>query len=187
MPVQAAIQPQHPQSKTFSDPVLGVRLTYPKRFKIWTSGDAIFLDLRSASQKKTSDYSQVEGIDRAFNGRVHSNDGLYLLRISIGKGDFSSANKSNAIFERQGRRMQVAFGRFQNPPATKITSKQWSGYESTIVCSVDDENGFHAAGGLCYWGLISNGHSYALADSGAVNLRDEKAIRSIIRSMNFVN
>lgn len=149
----------------FSDQKLGVQFKYPRHWKVWTQGDDIFLDKRSSVQKKKTKYVQLDNVDRAFNGRIHSNDGLYLLHLSTGSGDFESANNRYLVFKRAGKSLRLAYGRFDNLSAEKIMTKQWAGYASPTICSTDDASGFHAAGGLCYWSLISDGHKFVLADS----------------------
>jgi len=171
----------------FSDQKLGVQFKYPRHWKVWTQGDDIFLDKRSSVQKKRTKYFQLDSVDRAFNGRIHSNDGLYLLHLATGAGDFEGANNRYLVFKREGKGLRLAYGRFDNLSAEKIKTKQWSGYASPAICSTEDASGFHAAGGLCYWSLISDGHKFVLADSQPLETdRDEKIVHMIVMSIIFI-
>lgn len=172
--------------QVFSEPSLGVGFKYPGHLKVWTKGQEIFLDKAASVQKKSRNYSQLQGVDRALNGRIHSNDGLYLIQLSVGRGDFNSANKKIGAFDLVDKEVRLTYGRFQNPAAKKIQSKQWMGYETTIICSTDDEYGFHAAGGLCYWSLISDGLKYVVIDTQNIaTAKDEKMVHSIVKSIVF--
>jgi hypothetical protein len=126
-------------------------------------------------------------IYRALNGRATSQDDGYLIHIVVGQGDFTSANQKHAIFKQDTQGYRVAFGRFNNPPAEKIQSIQWSGYGSNILCSTEDEKtGFHAAGGICFWGLISNSQRYIMVDTAALTPDQEKERQAIVRSLKFL-
>lgn len=186
LPVRADNENKTKRWQEFSDLGLGVKLKYPNNLKLWKYEDAIYLDLRSVEQKKTSNYNQEEYIDRALNGRFYSNDGLYLMRLSLGKGSFHAANRQYSVFKRHNGGLVATSGRFTNLPAKKLKSKNWSGYESTIMCSVFEESSFHAAGGMCYWGLISDDHSFAIADTRAINPDEEEVVRAIYRSIVFI-
>ncbi|PUE31482.1 hypothetical protein B9Z52_11365 [Limnohabitans sp. Jir72] len=171
----------------FSDQTLGVQLKYPRHWKVWTQGDDIYLDKRSSVQKKKTKYAQIDSADRAFNGRIHSNDGLYLLHLSTGTGDFVRANIRYYVFEGLGKDLRLAYGRFNNESAEKIQTQQWSGYASPAICSTEDAGGFHAAGGMCYWSLISDGHKYVLTDSQPLETdQDARNVHLIVMSINFL-
>jgi hypothetical protein len=115
----------------FYDQALGVQFKYPPRWKVWTQGKEIFLDKPSSVQKKQPKYFQFDSVDRAFNGRSLSNDGLYLLHFSTGAGNFESANNQHMVFKRGDKKdagHRLNYGRFDNPAAKKIQTQQWSGF-----------------------------------------------------------
>ncbi|MEY4568096.1 MAG: hypothetical protein RLY14_3066 [Planctomycetota bacterium] len=174
----------------FYDQALGVQFKYPPHWKVWTQGNEIFLDKRSSVQKKKTKYFQFDSVDRAFNGRILSNDGLYLLHLSTGAGSFESANNRYMVFKRGDKKdseLSLNYGRFGNPSAEKIHAQQWSGFASPSICSTEDASGFHAAGGVCYWSLISDGRKYVLVDSQPLATdQEEKIVHLIVMSIIFV-
>lgn len=171
----------------YQSPELGIQFEHPRDYKVWQQGREIFLadiaSLREAINKRPVN----PRIYRALNGRTLARGDGYLIHITVGQGDFKSANEKNAIFEKETQRYRVAFGRFKNPPAEKIRTNQWSGYGSNILCSTEDEEtGFHAAGGVCFWGLMSNGQRYILVDTAALTPDQEDERQAIVRSLRFL-
>lgn len=168
--------------------LLGIRLSYPDSCETWIKGGELFIRLKSSSTAETKRVPTLEPkADRAINGRILSQDGHYLLHLSLGSGDFHLANTKHQIFEKSSDGMRVAFGRFQNPRAEKLERNGWKGYASTIVCSTfDEETGFHAAGGLCYWALVSDNSRYVVLDSMALSPQEEQMVRGIMKSLRFI-
>lgn len=171
----------------FSDAHLGISFKYPNRYRVWVSNRDVFLDEKHPS-KQFHEFSKVsDRVDLLMNGRNLNEAGKYLLHFTVGQGDFFHANQNMGIFERSGRSWRLMLGRFNNPPAKKIQTPQWKGYESAIICSTEDEEtGFHAAGGWCYWSLISNGSQYLLIDTQAIGPDQEKEVHAMVRSVIFL-
>lgn len=169
-----------------SDRALGIRFQYPSTYRVWSRGNDIFIDEQVRTSRKST-YHQAKEVDLAFNGRILSNSDLYLVRLSIGRGDFHLANQKYKVFESRDAGMHVLLGRFENPQAKKINSVRWKGYEALIICSTEDEYGFHAAGGLCYWSLVSDDTRFALIDSQPLIKNQERLVRSMIQSIVFSN
>ena len=174
--------------REYSFDLLGVRLSYPDSCEAWIKGGELFIRLKSSSSVETKRVPPLEPkADRAINGRILSQDGHYLLHLSLGLGDFQLANIKHQIFEKSSDVMRVAFGRFQNPRAEKLEFNGWKGYASTIVCSTfDEETGFHAAGGLCFWALVSDNSRYVVLDSMALSPQEEQMVRGIMKSLRFI-
>ena len=121
------------------------------------------------------------------NGRSLNDSGKYLIHLTVGQGDFFHANKEKSIFKKSHKSFRLAFVRFKNPAAKKIQTREWKGYESGLICSLeDDETGFHAAWGWCYWSLISNGTHYLLVDTQPIDSRQEKLVHAIVKSGVFL-
>lgn len=172
----------------FSDARLGISFKYPSRYRVWVLNNDVFLDEKSPS-KQFHEVSKVsDRADLLMNGRNLNEVGKYLLHFTMGQGDFLYANQNMGIFERSGRSWRLMLGRFNNPHAKKIQTPQWKGYESAIICSTEDEEtGFHAAGGWCYWSLISDGTRFLLLDTQAMNPHEETQIQAIVKSVKFLN
>lgn len=190
----------------FTDPQLGIAFEYPPQWHVWRNGRDIYLDVNPKIldvKPETSDgnapaderrkvaptYRQAPQVDRAFNGRLLAEQGNYGLHLTVGQGDFAQGNAEHQIFEVGEDKMpRVAFGRFRNEPARKRAWGEWHGLDSMILCSTWDEaTGFHSAGGLCYWALISNKRQYVLIESPVLeNERTERLIRRIAASIKSV-
>lgn len=171
----------------FSDSRLGIAFKYPPQWRAWRRGQDIYLGvkLKTSSGQPPADehgqpvptYSQALQVDRALNGRLLSDQDNYAVHLTVGPGDFAHANAVHRIFVMgEDKKPHVAFGRFRNEPAHKRIWGEWRGLDSMILCSTwDQATGFHAAGGWCYWGLISNERQYVLIESQ--NLGDERTER----------
>jgi hypothetical protein len=175
----------------FSDPQLGIAFEHPVRWHVWRIGQDVFLHDKpkpsnvkkpsSGQGKAKMPYRQVPQVDLALNGRFLSEQDYYTLRLTVGQGTFSSANAKHQVFEfGDDKKPRVAFGRFNNEPARQRDWGMWRGLDSTIICSSsDEETGFHAAGGWCYWALISDQRQYVLIESQ--HLVDEHIEKLILR------
>ena len=183
----------------FSDPQLGITFEHPPHLRVWRHGQDIYMDVKpKASSSRAvpgergqaaSTYRQPPQIDRALNGRLLTEEDNYLLHLTVKQGNFAKANAEHKIFVKgEDKKYHVAFGRFRNEPAHKLARGEWRGLDSTILCSTsDEETGFHAAGGWCYWALISNKSKYVLIDSQAMEGEgSDRWIRRVVLSIKAV-
>ena len=168
---------------------LGIQLSYPDTYEAWRENGDLFIRSKSANHPEANANPAPAGpVDRILNARVMSQDGEYLLHIALGKGGFATGNDQQKIFEKFNKGLRVKLGSFQNPPAKPLSENHWNGYESFIICSTwDQETGFHAAGGTCYWALLSDESSYAAIDSQPLTRQDETIVRAIVKSLSFIN
>lgn len=185
---RAERQPAKSTWREYSFDFLGIRLSYPDSCEASIKGGELFIRLKSnGSVERKVMPSLQPNADRAINGRILSQDGQYLLHLSLGSGDFQLANAKYRIFEKSSNGTRVAFGRFENPRADRLERNGWKGYASTIVCSTfDEETGFHAAGGLCYWALVSDNSRYVVLDSAALSPQEEQMVQGIMKSLRFI-
>jgi hypothetical protein len=171
----------------YQSPDLGIQFEHPRHYKVWQQGREIFLADIASLREQIHKRPVSPQVFRALNGRTLPRDDVYLIHIAVGQGDFTSANQKYAIFEKDTQGYRVGFGRFNNPPAEKIQANQWTGYGSNILCSVEDEKtGFHAAGGVCFWGLISNSQSFILVGTAPLTPYQEKERQAIVLSLKFL-
>ena len=172
----------------FSDKRLGIRFKFPSRFRVWQTNNELFFEDKLVAKQRAQISKVDDRVDLLMNGRKLNDSGKYLVHFTLGQGDFTLANKDKGIFEKSGKSLRLAFGRFDNPPAKKIQTSKWTGYESGIICSTQDqETGFHAAGGWCYWSLISDGTRFLVVDTQAIEPHQEMVVHAIVRSVNFLN
>jgi hypothetical protein len=171
----------------FSDARLGISFKYPSSYRVWQANNEVFLD-QKLNVKNSAEVLRVDDkVDLLMNGRHLNHDGKYLVHFTLGQGNFSHANQEIGVFEKRGKSLRLTLGRFRNPPAQKIQTSKWMGYQSSIICSTqDEETGFHAAGGVCYWSLISNGAQFLLVDTQLIGPYQEKLVHTMVRSVNFL-
>ncbi len=143
--------------KTFRDTTLGIEFEYPGIYTI------------KCDYPKFSIY--ILGNDMP--------DSDYLMHFEVWNGSFEDVNSQNDLFISKDGKWYAAFGRFENPPADSVYGKGWSGLETIITCGISNkETGFHAAGGECFWALISNGSRSVIADTQGIVGTDELTMKS---------
>ena len=187
---QAPASPAHAAATRAVDAALGLRIRYPSDYQARSTGSDVFLTgVAAAATRPQPQYQDVDAtVDRALNGRLMAQDGAFLIHLHIGSGSFSAANRRAQIFRKDPAGLVITFGRFNNPPAQAIARGKWHGYESVITCSTyDEETGFHAAAGQCYWALISDGKRYVLLDTQPLSASEEKTARHLLRSLAAEN
>ncbi|MCA3789890.1 lysozyme inhibitor LprI family protein [Burkholderia sp.] len=62
----------------------------------------------------------------------------------------------------------------------RFSGPGWRGMRATITCGISDpETGFHAAGGECYWAVLSNGKRSAVAGTQGIVGTDDATLHSV--------
>ncbi|KVV00618.1 lysozyme inhibitor LprI family protein [Burkholderia ubonensis] len=149
--------------KTYRDPALGISFEY----------------LANRQVKKPC---PVLGGDRcvAIVGRNMTNSN-YFIAFEIVDGALEPVAEQEAGFERQddGKWMST-FGRGTPQEVERFTGPGWRGMRATITCGISDpETGFHAAGGECYWAVLSNGKRAAVANTQGIVGTDDATMHSV--------
>lgn len=72
-------------------------------------------------------------------------------------GPLEAVAQSEAGFEPRDGGWFTTYGRFEPQPVGRFQSQGLDGMQAVITCGISDENGFHAAAGECYWGVLSDG------------------------------
>lgn len=115
----------------------------------------------------------------------------YYINFEIREGNLDDAIENSDIFEKKddgtysARIGRAAFDD-EIPSVDFISGKGWKGIETTVTCGIsDEETGFHAAGGQCYWALISDGERFVIADTQGVIGTDGNTM-DIFYSIRFV-
>ena len=101
-------------------------------------------------------------------------------------GTLDSVAKDQAGFEKNEQGvLMTTFGRFEPVPVETFTTRAGPGLKATVVCGIDDENGFHAGAGDCLWGVTGDGtHAVLATTQGRLGL-DADTMKSLT-SVRFV-
>lgn len=79
------------------------------------------------------------------------------ITIEVTKSGLEKILSEHVLFEKRGA-VWVKHGRFNESQAVAISGFNWSGFEASASCGIsDEETGFHAAAGICYTAIVSNG------------------------------
>ncbi len=109
----------------------------------------------------------------------------YLLAFEVFDGDLAHVATNQAIFSRHSGGW-VAQGRHGQYPVQFLSGEGWQGIYAVVDCGVTSAEGvFHAAGGECYWAVLSNGLRSVTIDSEGLVGNDELSRRSI-ESFRFI-
>ncbi|CAB3755114.1 hypothetical protein GQ57_12890 [Burkholderia sp. MSh2] len=156
-------QVKHAGWNTYRDPALGISFEY----------------LANRQVKKPC---PVLGGDRcvAIVGR-NMNGSDYLIAFEIVDGALEPVAEQKAGFERQDDGSWTT----TNGPGIPQTVERfagagWRGMRATITCGISDpDSGFHAAGGDCYWAVLSNGRRAAVVNTEGVIGTDDATMHSV--------
>jgi uncharacterized protein YecT (DUF1311 family) len=80
-----------------------------------------------------------------------------LASFQVFDGSLEEIARREAGFEPRDGGWFTTYGRFQPQPVELFRSGALSGMRATVMCGIDDETGFHAAAGACFWGVLSDG------------------------------
>ena len=109
----------------------------------------------------------------------------YLMAFVLYQGPLEKVAQDEAGFDKQDGEWVTTYG----PGRSKVerfAGRGWRGMQATISCGISDrETGFHAAGGDCYWGVMSDGTRTIVADTEGILGTDEDTMRSV-RSLQFL-
>lgn len=112
----------------------------------------------------------------------------YLMAFSVLRGALEPVAEEEAGFtpdESQPGQWITTFGLGQST-VERFAAPGWQGMEATISCGVSDkETGFHAAGGSCYWAVLSNGQRAVVIDTEGLLGNDDDSMRSV-RTFRFL-
>lgn len=153
--------------KLFHDKKLKIEFIHPSNRSV----------IVNYGQKTISIEKQIGGISMP-NSR-------HIINFEIHSGDFDKAVSESNIFENRDGVWYADIGRFQNPPADSISGQGWKGIKTIITCGIDDELGFHAAGGECLWAIISNGKRYIVANTDGILGTDDNTLKTLM-SIKFL-
>lgn len=161
---QAALkQVKHAGWKTYRDPALGISFEYLGNRQI---------------KKPCPEIGGERCV--AVVGRNMTNSS-YFIAFEIVDGALEPVAEKEAGFERQddGKWMST-YGRGTPQEVERFSGAGWRGMRATITCGISDpETGFHAAGGECYWAVLSNGKRAAVANTQGIVGTDDATLHSV--------
>jgi len=114
-----------------------------------------------------------------------SSHDAFSLEVCPVQKDMEQAAYDSGIFDKNenGTWITIA-GQGSSQIANHITNAKWAGIQAVIDCGIEDETGFHAVGGDCFWAIISDGrHSLVIDTVGTY--RDVRTINRIVNSIRF--
>lgn len=140
----------------------GFTFSYPKGWKVYKDQQCIKLD------GPHSDTYEEE----------------YTLNLCVQHGSLEDAADSMLFSLEDGVWMRSA-GMFSPSPVDLVEGPGWKGMQTTQTCGVDDEEtGFHAAGGICFMGIVYTDTTQLLLDTVGY-YQNFETIEKIIRSIRF--
>lgn len=152
--------------KIYSDPALGIAFDY-------------------APDRHTDGCGDVgEGV--VCIGLFGSDSNEALIYFQPVDGSLETVAKDQAGFEKNAQGvLMTTWGRFEPVPVQPFTARGGAGLKATVTCGIDDENGFHAAGGECLWAVVSNGTRSVVATTQGVIGLDAQTMQTLA-SVRFV-
>ncbi len=152
--------------KTYSDPALGIAFDY-------------------APDRHTDGCGDIgEGV--VCVGLFGADPREALIYFQPVEGPLDTVAKDGAGFEVNDKGvLMTTWGRFEPVPVERFTAQGGPGLKAVVTCGIDDENGFHAAGGECLWAVVGDGtHAVVATTQGRIGL-DPETLRSLA-SVRFV-
>jgi uncharacterized protein len=121
----------------------------------------------------------------AIYGYARGRPDTLLVTLQAFDGALEEIASREAGFEARDGGWFTTYGRFEPQPVELFQKDGLSGMQATIICGVSIGDGFHAAAGECYYGVLSDGRRSVVAttDGGAGGL-DESTNWSLT-TLNF--
>jgi uncharacterized protein len=147
--------------KTYHDPALGISFEY-------------------LENRQIKPCPERGGRCVALVGRGMDRNSPYLIAFEVVDGPLEQVAADKAGFERQDDgKWHTTYGRGESMPVESFAGHGWKGMRATIACGIDDEAGFHAAVGECFWAVMSNGKRSVVADTAGTMGTDEASQHSV--------
>ncbi|WP_446904139.1 lysozyme inhibitor LprI family protein [Burkholderia sp. YIM B11467] len=156
-------QVTHAGWKTYRDPALGISFEYLANRQVKKPCPAIGGDRCVAIVGRNMTYSN------------------YFIAFEIVDGALEPVAEKEAGFEKQDDgKWMTTYGRSAAQEVERFSGPGWRGMRATITCGISDpETGFHAAGGECYWAVLSNGKRSAVANTQGIVGTDDATLHSV--------
>jgi len=112
--------------------------------------------------------------------------GEVLITFEVKDGALEQVAETEAGFDRQDGKWMTTYGPGIPVEVERFAGRGWKGLRATIICGVsDDETGFHAAGGECFWAVLGHGARSVVASTGGLVGTDADTQRSV-NSLRFL-
>ncbi|MDN7911704.1 lysozyme inhibitor LprI family protein [Burkholderia cepacia] len=156
-------QVKHAGWKTYHDPALGISFEYLANRQV-----------KKPCPEGGSDHCvAIVGRNMTYSSRF--------ISFEIVDGALEPVAEKEAGFVKQDDGKWVtSYGPGIPQEVERFSGPGWHGMSATIVCGISDpETGFHAAGGECYWAVLSNGKRSAVAGTQGIVGTDDATLHSV--------
>lgn len=113
-------------------------------------------------------------------------DSDYVIAFNVVKGGLEENATNEALFEETDGKWMTTAGPGVPQEVQTFSGNNWTGMKAVQTCGISDkETGFHAAGGECFWAVISNGHASVVAHTQGIIGNDPETFH-IIETLKFL-
>ncbi|MGS0893901.1 lysozyme inhibitor LprI family protein [Burkholderia stagnalis] len=149
--------------KTYRDPALGIAFEYLANRQVKKPCPALGDERCVAIVGRNMTYSD------------------YFIAFEIVDGALEPVAEKEAGFVRQDDgKWMTTNGPGVPQEVERFSGAGWRGMHATITCGISDpETGFHAAGGECYWAVLSDGKRAAVANTEGIVGTDDATLHSV--------
>lgn len=117
---------------------------------------------------------------------THEGSPATYLQLTGRRGALDAVAAEQAGFEANAEgRLMTTYGRFEPQPVERFTTPAGQGLRAAVTCGTEDENGFHAAGGTCFYGVVGDGTRAVVAVSDG-RFGEDADTRRIIETVRFL-
>lgn len=134
----------------------------------------------------TGDYEASPGVPCLVVTGAYEGTPATYLQLTAHRGALEAVAAEQAGFERDAQgRLMTTYGRFEPRPVESFTTPAGQGLRASVTCGVSGENGFHAAGGTCFYAVVGDGARAVMLASDGRWGEDEDTQR-IIETVRFL-
>jgi hypothetical protein len=153
------------QKLIYKDPELGIQFEYPYGYSVRKQGNDLFV-VKGNPENRSWVFLDRDRVSKLFSGKRAVSPESYAVHIRVKSGSFWSINAEEEVFVSDGGVVMSNLGRFGSQRAKEVKTKTWSGYKTEVICTlIDHKTGSHAAGGMCFWAIGSNGQQTFIVDT----------------------
>ncbi|HEX8661929.1 MAG TPA: lysozyme inhibitor LprI family protein [Brevundimonas sp.] len=112
---------------------------------------------------------------------------VHLASFQVFDGTLEAIAQREAGFEPRDGGWFTTYGRFEPQRVELFRSGALSGMRASVICGIEDETGFHAAGGACFWGVLSDGRrSILVTAEGAEGAPPDEIANELAATLQLI-